>query len=64
MDSGLCGYCVGGACVSEKHCGFVINKDHANASEIYQLISDVRRIVHEKSGVLLEPEVKLLGKFD
>lgn len=64
MDSGLRGYCVGGACISEKHCGFVINKNHASASEIYQVILDVRRIVHEKFGVWLEPEVKLLGKFD
>lgn len=63
MDAGLKGYCVGGACVSEKHCGFVINKDHASASEVYQLMQDVRRIVFEKFGVKLEPEVKLLGRF-
>ncbi|QOV19757.1 UDP-N-acetylmuramate dehydrogenase [Blautia liquoris] len=64
MDSGLRGYCVGGACVSEKHCGFVINRDNASASEIYQLISYIRRTVHERFGVWLEPEVKMLGKFD
>ncbi len=63
MDADLKGYCVGGACVSEKHCGFVINKDHASASEVYQLMQDVRRIVFEKFGVKLEPEVKLLGRF-
>lgn len=63
MDSGLQGYCVGGACVSDKHCGFVINKDNANAAEIYQLMQDVRKVVHEKFGIWLEPEVKLVGRF-
>lgn len=63
MDAGLQGYCVGGACVSEKHCGFVINKDGASAAEIYQLMKDVQKVVHEKFGVWLEPEVKLLGRF-
>jgi UDP-N-acetylmuramate dehydrogenase len=62
-DAGLRGYQVGGAQVSEKHCGFLINKDHATAKEFLMLIEDVRRIVEEQYGVRLEPEVKLLGEF-
>lgn len=60
MDSGLRGYRVGGAQVSEKHCGFVINRDHATASDILTLIEDVKKIVLEKQGVSLECEVKIL----
>ncbi|MFU0827244.1 MAG: UDP-N-acetylenolpyruvoylglucosamine reductase [Lachnoclostridium sp.] len=63
MDSGLCGYQVGNAQVSEKHCGFVINKGGATAKEVYTLITDVIEIVNRKFGVMLEPEVKLLGEF-
>ena len=62
-DAGLRGYQVGGAAVSEKHCGFVINKDHATAKEFLAVIEDVIRIVEEKFGVRLEPEVKFLGDF-
>lgn len=60
-DAGLRGYSVGGAQISEKHCGFVVNKGGATASDVYQLISDVISRVYENSGVVLEPEVKLLG---
>lgn len=60
-DSGLRGYQVGGAAVSEKHCGFLINKDNATAMDFYALIKDVVRIVEEKHGVRMEPEVKILG---
>ena len=63
MDSGLQGYRVGGAQVSEKHCGFVINTGNATAEDVKNLMSDVQRIVMEKFGVKLEPEVKLLGEF-
>lgn len=63
-DAGLKGYQVGGAAVSEKHCGFLINKDHASAKDFITLMEDVIRIVEEKFGVRLEPEVKLLGNFD
>lgn len=59
-DAGLRGYQVGGAAVSEKHCGFVINKDHATAKEFQTLVEDVIRIVNEKFEVRLEPEVKFL----
>jgi UDP-N-acetylmuramate dehydrogenase len=63
MDSGLRGYQVGNAQVSEKHCGFVINKGGATATEVRTLLSDVIQIVSDKFGVVLEPEVKLLGDF-
>ena len=58
MDSGLRGYQVGGARISEKHCGFVINAGDAT------VMDNVRDIVYEKYGVTLEPEVKFLGEFD
>jgi len=63
MDSGLRGFSVGGAQVSEKHCGFVINKNHATAKDICDLIDEVIRIVYEKQHVKLEPEVKRIGEF-
>jgi UDP-N-acetylmuramate dehydrogenase len=63
MDAGLAGYQVGGACVSEKHCGFVINVGDATAADVKQLMADVDRIVKDKFGVGLEPEVKLIGDF-
>ena len=63
-DAGLRGYSVGGAQVSEKHCGFIINRDGASSADIYRLIREVQRIVFEKHGVMLEPEVRLLGSFD
>lgn len=62
-DAGLAGYRVGGACVSTKHCGFVINESNATSTDVYNLICDVQRIVKEKFGVELEREVKLLGEF-
>lgn len=62
QDSGLSGYTVGGACVSEKHCGFVINKNNASASDILQVINDVQKVVEEKFGVTMKPEVKILGE--
>ena len=63
MDSGLAGYTVGGACVSTKHCGFVINKDNAKAKDIRELMENVDSIVYEKYGVHLEPEVRMIGEF-
>ena len=63
QDAGLRGYSVGGAQVSEKHCGFVINRDNATASDIYRLIRNVQEKVRESSGVMLEPEVIMLGEF-
>ena len=63
MDSGLRGYSVGGASVSEKHCGFIVNKGGATAKDVITLIEDVKRIVNDKFGVTLEPEIRFVGKF-
>ena len=64
MDSGLAGYQVGGAQVSEKLCGFVINAGGATARDVRTLMDDVRDVVYKKYGVTLEPEVKFLGDFE
>ena len=64
MDSGLRGYRVGGAQVSEKHCGFVINAGGATAEDVRSLMDHVIRVVREKYGVTLQPEVKFLGDFN
>lgn len=61
MDAGLRGYTIGGACVSEKHCGFVVNKGGATADNVLELINHIRRVVFEKFGVELETEIKMLG---
>ena len=63
-DAGLRGFSVGDAAVSEKHCGFVINKGQATAADIYALIKEVQKRVLEDSGVGLEPEVILVGDFE
>lgn len=63
MDSGLRGYQVGDAQVSEKHCGFVINRGQATAKEVRSLMSHVIQTVEEQFQVTLEPEVKMLGDF-
>jgi UDP-N-acetylmuramate dehydrogenase len=63
QDAGLKGYTVGGAQVSEKHSGFVINRGGAEACEVAFLIRQVRKKVAARFGVLLEPEVRFLG-FD
>ena len=59
-QAGLKGYSVGGAQVSEKHAGFVVNTGDASAADVRQLMSDVRRIVEENSGIRLEPEIIML----
>lgn len=63
MDAGLRGFTVGGAQISEKHCGFVINKGNATAKDVTDLMEETKKIVMEKFGVVLEPEVKRLGQF-
>lgn len=63
QDAGLRGFRVGGAQVSEKHCGFVINRDHATSADILSLCRQVQEKVKAQSGVELELEVKLLGEF-
>ena len=63
QDAGLRGFQVGGAQVSEKHCGFVINRDHATSADICNLMNQVSEIVFEKFSVRLEAEVKKIGEF-
>ena len=63
QDAGLRGFQVGGAQVSEKHCGFVINKGDATAADIVELMNQVSEKVYQEFGVTLEPEVKRLGEF-
>lgn len=62
-DAGLRGYRVGGAEVSEKHCGFVINRDRATAEDIMTLCDEVKKTVAGRFGVQLEMEVKKIGTF-
>lgn len=63
QDAGMRGYQVGGAQVSEKHCGFVINRGEATASDICKVIEDVKAEVWKQFQVTLEPEVKMVGEF-
>ena len=63
MDAGLAGARVGGAEVSTKHCGFVVNTGGATAADVCALIEHVQDTVREKFGVELEPEVRRIGEF-
>ncbi len=63
MDAGLRGFSVGGAQVSEKHCGFVVNRGDATAEDVRKLMRLVSERVREQFGVELEPEVRMLGEF-
>ena len=63
MKAGLAGFRIGGAEVSKKHCGFVINTGGATASDVQQVICEVQRQVKHRFGVELEPEVIFLGEF-
>ena len=63
MDAGLRGYRIGGAQVSEKHCGFVINSGGASAADIREVIEEVQERVRDRFHVRLEPEVIFLGDF-
>ena len=62
-DCGLRGLTVGGAQVSTKHAGFIINYENATAQDIYDLIKEVQKIVKQKTGFKLEPEQIIWGKF-
>lgn len=61
QECGLKGHTIGGAQVSDKHCGFIVNIGNATSRDILDLIECVRKTVYEKKGVLLEPEVKIIG---
>lgn len=63
MDAGLRGFGIGGAKVSDKHCGFIINTGNATAADIREVIEEVRLRVKETFGVSLEREVIYLGEF-
>ncbi len=63
MDAGLRGFSVGDAQISEKHCGFIVNKGNATAADVLGLIGEVQKRVQEQFGVTLHPEVKFLGEF-
>lgn len=62
MDSGLCGYSIGGAQVSEKHCGFVVNKGEATFEDVKALMVHIKKVVKDHYDVELEPEVRILGE--
>ena len=62
QESGLKGFSVGGAQVSEKHSGFVINTGGATCSDVLDLMEKVRDKVLQDSGIRLEPEVRIIGK--
>ncbi len=61
-EAGLKGFRIGGAMVSEKHAGFVINTGDATAEDIITLIREIRKRVHADSGFWLEPEICMLGE--
>lgn len=61
QDAGLSGFRIGGAQVSEKHCGFIVNTGGATASDIIDLVRHIQETVYRKAGVMLEPEVRILG---
>ena len=63
MDAGLRGYRVGGAQVSEKHCGFIINVGNATAADISELMDEVIEKVEKQFSVTLEPEIIRIGNF-
>ena len=63
MEAGLAGFSVGGAQVSPKHCGFVVNTGGATAKDVRTLMEKVQETVKEQTGVWLEPEVRMLGEF-
>ena len=62
-QAGLKGFCTGGACVSEKHAGFIINTGGATAKDVTELIAHIQKTVYEKNAVMLECEIKMLGEF-
>lgn len=62
-DASLRGERVGGAMVSMKHCGFVINYDNATSTDVFRLMQKIKTTVYDKFGVILEPEVRFIGEF-
>ena len=62
QDAGLQGYQIGGAQVSKKHAGFIVNIDNATATDYMDLIRHIQKVILEKDGVSLEPEVRIIGE--
>ncbi len=62
-QSGLKGYKIGGAQVSEKHAGFIINTGNATAKDVLDLVEHIKKVVFENFGVELETEIKMIGEF-
>ena len=62
QDSGLRGFAIGGAAVSEKHCGFVVNTGNATCSDVVNLIDYIKKCVYERFGVMLHEEVRIIGR--
>ncbi|WP_105618353.1 UDP-N-acetylmuramate dehydrogenase [Vallitalea okinawensis] len=62
MDAHLRGFSIGDAQVSEKHCGFIINKGSATAQDVTNLINHIRKTVYHHFGVAMQPEVRILGE--
>ena len=60
-DNGLKGFTIGGAQVSEKHAGFIVNKGNATAADVQALIKAIQEKIHNSSGIWLEPEIQMLG---
>ena len=59
-ECGLRGYACGGARVSEKHCGFIVNTGGATCEDVLHVIEYIRKTVFEQKGVMLEPEIKII----
>lgn len=64
QEAGLKGYRIGGACISEKHAGFIINLGDASAEDVRKIIYHTQKTVYEKFGILLEPEIEFIGEFE
>lgn len=62
MDAGLSGYACGDACVSTKHCGFVVNKGNASFSDVMELVDYIQKTVEEKFHVKMQPEIRIVGE--
>lgn len=62
MDAGLQGYTLGGAMISEKHCGFIVNKGNATCADVMNLVAYVKNTVQDKFGVAIEPEIRIIGE--
>lgn len=63
-EAGLKGFRIGDACISEKHAGFIVNMGNASAEDVRKLIYHAQKVVFEKFGILLEPEIKFIGEFE